>query len=355
MKPHPVDNPESQGIAHADSGGWLRRSFSPFRKATLQGLAVILPPLLTVVLFIWAWGVIDTYVLRPVDAVLRQAVVWSIQDIRDNQQISDLQKTDPVAKMSDQDGRRILITSQATYAQTPGGRWIPTSVKDLVDATPGEPIPKTATEYYQRYVQIRLLKRYLVLPALLALFLALLYLLGKLLAANVGRLLWRYFESLVNKLPIIRNVYSSVKQVTDFAFSENEFQFTRVVAVEYPRRGIWSMGFVTGESFLDIRNAADEPVLSVLMPTSPMPATGFTISVRKSETIDLNLTIDQAIQFCVSCGVVVPEHQQNKSTVEGEVRRRFSSIANSQSSNGSPETDSASSTPAESASEISDS
>jgi uncharacterized membrane protein len=115
------------------------------------------------------------------------------------------------------------------------------------------------------------------------------------------------------------------------------------------------MGFVTGESFLDIRNAADEPVLSVLMPTSPMPATGFTISVRKSETIDLNLTIDQAIQFCVSCGVVVPEHQQNKSTVEGEVRRRFSSIANSQSSNGAPEQDSASAPPAESTSENSDS
>jgi uncharacterized membrane protein len=59
------------------------------------------------------------------------------------------------------------------------------------------------------------------------------------------------------------------------------------------------------------------------MPTSPMPATGFTISVPKSETIDLDITIDQAIQFCVSCGVVVPDHQMAKSALEGNVRRRL--------------------------------
>ena len=143
------------------------------------------------------------------------------------------------------------------------------------------------------------------------------------MAAGVGRILWRTLESIIHRLPIISNVYSAVKQVTDFAFSENEVQFNRVVALEYPRRGIWSMGFVTGESFLAIKNAAGEPMLSVLMPTSPMPATGFTISVPKSETIDLDITIDQAIQFCVSCGVVVPEHQQPRSAIDGEVRKRF--------------------------------
>jgi len=110
-------------------------------------------------------------------------------------------------------------------------------------------------------------------------------------------------------LPVIRNVYSSVKQVTDFMFSEREIEYTRVVAVEYPRRGIWTVAMVTGESLLDIRGAANEPVLSVLIPTSPMPFTGFTVTIKKSETIDLNITIDQAFQFIVSCGVVVPPEQ----------------------------------------------
>jgi uncharacterized membrane protein len=60
---------------------------------------------------------------------------------------------------------------------------------------------------------------------------------------------------------------------------------------------------------LDIRGAANEPVLSVLMPTSPMPVTGFTVTIKKSEAVDLDLTIDQAFQFIISCGVVVPPHQ----------------------------------------------
>ena len=94
-------------------------------------------------------------------------------------------------------------------------------------------------------------------------------------------------------------------------FNEREIQFNRVVAVQYPREGIWSLGFVTGESLLDICAAANEPVLAVLMPTSPMPATGFVITVRKSEILDLNITLDQAIQFIVSCGVVSPPYEHS--------------------------------------------
>ena len=97
--------------------------------------------------------------------------------------------------------------------------------------------------------------------------------------------------------------------MTDFLFSEREIEYTQVVAIEYPRRGIWTLAMVTGESLLDIRCAANEPVLSVLVPTSPMPFTGFTVTVKKSETLDLNITMDQAFQFIVSCGVVVPPQQ----------------------------------------------
>jgi uncharacterized membrane protein len=169
-------------------------------------------------------------------------------------------------------------------------------------------------------VQIEYLKPWIVIPSFLAVFVAVLYFLGRFLAAGMGRWMWATCESVIHRLPVIRNVYSSVKQVTDFVFSEQSIEFNRVVAVEYPRRGIWSVGFVTGESMLDIRSAANEPVLSVLMPTSPMPMTGFTITVRKSETIDLDLTIDQAIQFVVSCGVVIPSQQ----IFRGEVARRLS-------------------------------
>jgi uncharacterized membrane protein len=114
------------------------------------------------------------------------------------------------------------------------------------------------------------------------------------------------FERVITRLPFVRNVYSSVKQVTDFVFSEREIEYTRVVAVEYPRKGIWQLAFVTGETLLDVSAAANEATLTVFFPCSPMPFTGFTATVKRSETLDLNVTTEQAIQYLVSCGVVSP-------------------------------------------------
>ena len=148
--------------------------------------------------------------------------------------------------------------------------------------------------------------RRFIVPLFLVVFLAVLYFLGKLFAYGIGRWIVNSLEAGINRIPLVNKVYGSVKQVTDFAFSEREIEFNRVVAIEYPRDGIWSIGFVTGNGLPGIAKAAGEPVLSVLMPTSPMPMTGFTVTVRRSDAIDLDLTIDEAIQFCVSCGVVVP-------------------------------------------------
>ena len=97
-----------------------------------------------------------------------------------------------------------------------------------------------------------------------------------------------------------------------------------MVAVEYPRKGAWSVGFVTGESLLTIRGAAHEAVVSVLMPTSPVPGTGFTITVRKSETIDLDIPIDQALQFVVSCGVVVPDGEGQGKLAKEQIKATVS-------------------------------
>ena len=307
---------------------WFRQSFNPFRIATLRGLAVLLPPLLTIMLFAWAWNTIERVILRPVESLSENVLALAIEDIRENSEIEAelAESRNPVSRITTTppNGPTYFTANDGVPLVLFNNQWLPQDIVALVDANRGDAKLASAHDYYRRYVQIRYLKRHLVIPAFMAIFLAVMYIVGKLLAAGIGRFFWHQIESLINRLPIIRNVYSSVKQVTDFAFSESEIQFTRVVAVEYPRKGLWSIGFVTGESLLDIRRAAGEPVLSILMPTSPMPATGFTISVPKSETIDLDLTIDQAIQFCVSCGVVVPDHQSAKSSIEGEVRRQSS-------------------------------
>ena len=88
------------------------------------------------------------------------------------------------------------------------------------------------------------------------------------------------FDAAILRIPIVNKVYGSVKQVTDFAFSEREIEFNRVVAIQYPREGIWSLGFVTGNSMREISEATGEPMLSVLMPTSPMPMTAHSFVAR---------------------------------------------------------------------------
>ena len=276
---------------------WTRQH--PFRRAVLRGLAVILPPLLTIVILIWVWNAVQDYVLVPVETGARHVIVWAIADIHDEDPEGGLER-------------------DSNYVQLADDKWVPAFVVDEVrNDGSTEPIPTTGKGIYYRYVDVRYLGPEVVIPVFLSVFVLVLYLLGKFLAIRFGRLLWNFIEQIIHRLPIVRNVYSSVKQVTDFVFSEQDLEYTRVVAVEYPRKGIWSIGFVTGESMLDIHSAANEPVLSVLMPTSPMPVTGFTITVRKSDTIDLDITIDQAIQFIVSCGVVVPPQQ-----LQNELNRR---------------------------------
>ena len=178
--------------------------------------------------------------------------------------------------------------------------------KTVLDGVGREPMPTTATDVYRWYVDHRWLQRRFVVPIFICIFLLALYLLGKFLAAGVGRFFWNQFERLIHRVPLVSNVYSSIKQVTDFLFSEPEMQYTRVVALEYPRRGIWTLGFVTGEPMHDIQITTEETLLSAFVPHSPMPFTGFAVTVKKSETIDLNISVDQAIQWVVSCGVVIP-------------------------------------------------
>lgn len=312
---------------------------SPFRRAVLGGLGVVLPPLLTIVLFIWAWTTIDGYVLKPIESGMGRIAVFLamrshvlngipsdldphrvvVVDRNDNRVRPELVaetigQLDRLPHQAAAHGWRVKSLQHAgvTYVPLADKRWIPEPVYDAVEASPGALSLATATtqDVYEQYVHLEYLPRWRTIPVFLVLFVGVLYLLGKFLAAGVGRIALTGAEMLINRLPIVRNVYSSVKQVTDIFFTERAIEFNRVVAVEYPRAGIWSIGFVTSESLLDIRAAANEPVLTVLMPTSPMPATGFTVNVRKSETIDLDITLDQAIQFIVSCGVVVPPHQQ---------------------------------------------
>lgn len=178
--------------------------------------------------------------------------------------------------------------------------------------TPTGEMPTTATSLYKEYAVRQYVGSALLLSMFaLSLVVIVIYFLGRIVSVRLGSWLVNLIETrLLGRLPVIRNVYGSAKQVTDFLFSENQVEYRRVVAVEYPRRGIWSLGFVTGEGMLEVTTAQGEPTLTVLIPSSPMPVTGYTMMIPRSAVLDLNLTVDQAAQFCISCGVLIPDHQK---------------------------------------------
>ena len=294
----------------------------PFRRAVLAGLGVLLPPLLTLALFLWAWSLVESYVLDPVDWAARSTVVAYIADVHE-----ESPKKLTSSEIGNSEVKTGLIDGTA-FVQLSTTQWIPRQIYRSVMSDPGDTdlSQANANDVYLRFVRLNYLKRPVVIVVFLCLFVIVLYVLGKFLAAGIGRITLRLFERVINRVPIIRNVYSSVKQVTDFLFTEREMEFNRVVAVQYPSQGIWSIGFVTGESMQSLHDSIGEPVLSVLMPTSPMPATGFTITVPKSRTIDLGITVDQAIQFVVSCGVVVPINEQVLEGDSSEVKGAVESV-----------------------------
>lgn len=132
--------------------------------------------------------------------------------------------------------------------------------------------------------------------------------LGWILASVVGRGLWRYIEKLIMNAPFLRRVYPYIKQITDFLLAQGrkEQLFLRAVGVEYPKKGIWSVGLVTGEGLPQMVKSERKEFLTILIPTSPTPFTGFVIMVPKKDTIELGISIEEAMRFTISGGVITP-------------------------------------------------
>jgi uncharacterized membrane protein len=126
---------------------------------------------------------------------------------------------------------------------------------------------------------------------------------------GLGRTLWRMIEKFIMNTPFLRQVYPYIKQVTDFVFTQDKQKrmFSKVVAVEYPGKGIWSLGMVTGSGLKKVAENMEKEFLTILIPTSPTPFTGFVIMVPKEQTIELDMTIEEALRFTVSAGVITPQ------------------------------------------------
>jgi uncharacterized membrane protein len=114
------------------------------------------------------------------------------------------------------------------------------------------------------------------------------------------------WDRLMNKIPIVKSIYSSVKQVSDTLFSSNGNAFREAVLVQYPRQGSWTIAFVTGQPSGEVAGKLPDDHVSVYVPTTPNPTSGFFLMMRRTEVIELNMSVDEALKYVISMGVVAP-------------------------------------------------
>ena len=129
---------------------------------------------------------------------------------------------------------------------------------------------------------------------------------GVLTANFVGRSFLKGWESLLDRIPVARSIYSAAKNFAEIVFSDSGNAFSKVLLVEYPRKGIYSLTFQTANKIGEIEARTGEDVVACFVPTTPNPTSGFIIIVPKKDTIELDMEVDEAVKLIMSLGVVIP-------------------------------------------------
>lgn len=147
----------------------------------------------------------------------------------------------------------------------------------------------------------------LEIPGMGALLTLLIIFVTGLVATNFfGRHVIRLWEAMLARVPVVKSIYASVKQVSDTLFSDSGNAFRQAVLVQFPRQGAWTIAFVTGHPGGDVANHLQGDYVSIYVPTTPNPTGGYFLMMPRAEVIDLDMSVDEALKYIISMGVVAP-------------------------------------------------
>ena len=132
------------------------------------------------------------------------------------------------------------------------------------------------------------------------------FLTGLVTANIIGQRLVRFWEGVLSRIPVVKSVYYSVKQVSDTLFSSTGEAFRKALLVQYPRQGSWTIAFMTGQPGGDVTNHLAGDYVSVYVPTTPNPTSGFFLMLPREDVIELDMSVDEALKYIISMGVVAP-------------------------------------------------
>ncbi|HBN21623.1 MAG TPA: hypothetical protein DD412_00095 [Holosporales bacterium] len=144
-------------------------------------------------------------------------------------------------------------------------------------------------------------------------------LIGTFAAGFLGRLFVKTGEKFVNRMPVVRGLYSAVKQIFEAVFKRDKNSFREVVLIEYPRKGLWSIGFVTGVTQGEVQQGTKQEVVNVFVPTTPNPTSGYLLFVPRSDLTLMSMSVEEGIKMVVSAGIITPNHLDKNSPKNPEV------------------------------------
>jgi uncharacterized membrane protein len=264
-----------------------KRTFmEDFKRFFVRGLGIVLPTALTLWILVQAYIFVESNIGEPINQLIRFAVIQTLPRVVDDEHLPEWFVVGRQAMEQERNARRdtnLPELSEERLRQQLRGR----AFKTWWDE-----------RWYLRMLGV-------------GVAILLIYLAGVMLGGFIGRRIYARAEEFITRLPLFKQVYPSVKRVVEFLFGESDIRFNRVVLVEYPRRGLWSIGLVTGPPMKAAARVTQTKLLTVFIPSSPTPFTGYTITVPESDVIELGISIDEALRFTVSGGVLLPESQQD--------------------------------------------
>ena len=133
---------------------------------------------------------------------------------------------------------------------------------------------------------------------------------GFLTAGIIGRYIIKLGERIIARLPIIRSVYGALKQIFESVLKTSSKSFREVVLIEYPRKGIWAIGFITGDTKGEVQESSKDELVNVFLPTTPNPTSGFLLFVPRKDLRVLNMNVEEGIKMVISGGIVTPKFKK---------------------------------------------
>ena len=136
-------------------------------------------------------------------------------------------------------------------------------------------------------------------------------LIGALTASFFGKALMRLGERLVERMPVVRTIYSALKQIFETVLAQSSDSFSEVVLVEYPRRGLWTIAFVTSKTKGEVQDITTDDMINIYVPTTPNPTSGFLLFVPRHDIRSLSMTVEEGIKYVISTGIIVPPDRRS--------------------------------------------